>query len=163
MEDVDNVDRSLYDILGVSSVSSTNEIKLAYREKLLSTHPDKVGGDFNQIDEIKQAYNVLKDDTLRQEYDKLFSKATKKHGFNANGDGLDLYNLDDFETENLQDELYWYRDCPRCHASASITLTERDLESLGTSDGSGGYHIIVQCQSCSLWIKVEYQEEEDEE
>jgi len=41
-------------------------------------------------------------------------------------------------------------------------LKEADLE-MGTPDGLGGYQIMVPCLSCSLWITVLYEEEDEEE
>lgn len=144
---------SLYNLIGVTSTSTFSQIKSAYRQKLLHTHPDKVGGNA-KIDSIKNAYHILKDPVTRKEYDDSFQRLTKINGFNANGDGLDLVDLDDFKYKDAR----WLLDCPRCNIVDGIVLSEDDLE-LGTKDGLGGFNVVVQCESCSLWIKVAYQEE----
>jgi hypothetical protein len=57
--------QSCYEVLGVSSSSSLDEIKVAYRNKISMYHPDKVssmGPEFSEIaerisKEINRAYN----------------------------------------------------------------------------------------------------------
>ncbi|CAK7898688.1 diphthamide biosynthesis protein 4 [[Candida] anglica] len=152
---------SHYDVLGVAPNSTTSEIKRAYREKLLLTHPDKVGGELSTdlIQQIQLAYKVLSDETHRQEYDDELARGLQKQGFNINGEGLDIYSLEEFEFD--EDAVLWHKMCGRCQAPEAIKLEESDLE-LGTDDGEGGLELVVQCNSCSLWIKVRYMEETDE-
>lgn len=160
MSYIDNISQSYYEVLGVTPKSETAEIKAAYREKLLSNHPDKIGSTASEhaITLIKEAYQTLNDGSKREDYDESLQKSIQRQGFNISGDGLDTYSLNDFEVD--EGVLVWLKDCPRCQAPASISLSEDDLENNGTDDGMGGYDIIVQCLSCSLWIKVKYYEEE---
>ena len=48
-----------HEILGVDPDADRSEIKRAYREKILETHPDKVGGDGQEFIKVKQAYECL--------------------------------------------------------------------------------------------------------
>jgi len=50
---------SSHEILGVDPDATESEIKRAYREKILETHPDKVGGDGQEFIKVKQAYECL--------------------------------------------------------------------------------------------------------
>ncbi|KAK6461102.1 Diphthamide biosynthesis protein 4 [Scheffersomyces coipomensis] len=170
--DDNDIKKSYYDILEISPSSTDSEIKIAYREKLLSTHPDKqsnptsttTSSSSSEIEVIKDAYRTLIDPILRKTYDESLLKSIQRQGFNVTGEGLDIYDLNDFDmNEQSDDSLIWYKDCPRCHSLKSICLTETDLEEHGTEDGIGGYNIIVQCSSCSLWIKVTYEESIDED
>lgn len=147
---------SYYEVLGVTPEASIPELKQAYKLKLLTSHPDKIDNSSAQVDIplIKQAFATLVDPTSRKQYDKQLIESSKLKGFNINGGGLDIYSLDDFEFDN--DE--WSKSCPRCTAHNGICLTETDLEK-GTPDKDGGFDIIVQCNSCSLWIQVKYYEE----
>lgn len=158
---IDDVGRSYYEVLGVTATSTLEEIKQGYRQTLLRTHPDKVGGDSKQIEEITQAYSVLRDPDQRKQYDADFKKSVQKLGFNVNGSGLDTFSLEDFVCLEDGDEVSWVKDCPRCQDKNSMRLSEYDLEHHGTDDGEGGLNIIVQCGSCSLWIKVSYQVDEE--
>ena len=57
-----------YKILGVSPDSTKSEIRKAFHVKARKNHPDK-GGDNDSFKECRDAFNVLSDDSRRQEYD----------------------------------------------------------------------------------------------
>lgn len=156
--------RTYYEVLGIDPKAENSQIKAAYRERLLKTHPDKQllqpSEENGKVNLIQEAYKVLLDSSKRKEYDLLLTKSIQKQGFNINGDGLDVYSLEDFEIVEDGEEVHWYKDCPRCTFPKSMVLTELDLTENGTEDGEGGFDIIVQCESCSLWIKVKFFEEE---
>ncbi|MEX0877426.1 MAG: molecular chaperone DnaJ [Candidatus Spechtbacterales bacterium] len=63
--------KNYYDILGVSKGASKEEIKKAYRKLAHQHHPDKGGGDEDKFKEINEAYQVLSDDSKRQQYDQF--------------------------------------------------------------------------------------------
>lgn len=59
---------SLYEILGLSSECSKEEIKKAFRELSKTHHPDK-GGKEEDFKKIAKAYEVLSDPKKREAYD----------------------------------------------------------------------------------------------
>jgi hypothetical protein len=59
-----------YDILGVSSAATTEEIKARYRNLTLRIHPD-VGGPAALFRQVRAAYEVLSDPASRASYDQL--------------------------------------------------------------------------------------------
>ena len=61
--------KNYYDILGVPSSASEEEIKKAFRKLALEHHPDKNNGDDTRFKEINEAYQVLSDPDKRKEYD----------------------------------------------------------------------------------------------
>lgn len=149
-----------YSVLGVDHLASAETIKAAYHRKLLASHPDKTGrADSGAVARIKAAYRAVADPARRAAYDAELQEACKKLGFLITGAGLDVYTLESFAADDGA-PCVWRRDCPRCTAQASFELTEEDLDA-GTPDGLGGYQIMVSCQSCSLWITVQYEECED--
>jgi curved DNA-binding protein CbpA len=57
-----------YEILGVSATASALELKTAYRRLLRQAHPD-MGGSAALLDLVNEAYDTLKDPSLRARYD----------------------------------------------------------------------------------------------
>lgn len=163
IEDNNIQKRTHYEVLGLSPNCGISDIKSSYKNKLLAHHPDKNGSDSITIDNIQQAYKVLIDQEGRERYDESLKKSIQRQGFNITGDGLDVYSLDDFNMFENDSECKWRKDCPRCQYPKSIRVTETDLIEHGTEDGDNGFDIIVQCESCSLWIKVKYYEADDNE
>ena len=64
--------RSLYEILGVSRDASADEIKRAFTQKAPLYHPDRNSSPDakDRFQELFEAYQVLRDETLRRDYDK---------------------------------------------------------------------------------------------
>lgn len=66
-----------YEVLGVRSTASFDEIRRAFRREIARYHPDKVqhlGHEFQRMAairsaELTQAYKILTDETLRADYD----------------------------------------------------------------------------------------------
>ncbi len=48
-----------YQVLGLKKSASQEEIKLAFREKAMETHPDKIGGDGEEFKKVREAYECL--------------------------------------------------------------------------------------------------------
>lgn len=72
-----------YETLGVSKSASQDEIKKAFRKKAHEYHPDKGSGNAEKFKEINEAYQVLSDDTKRQQYDQYgqtFDQAARNGG-----------------------------------------------------------------------------------
>eukprot|EP00419_Tripos_fusus_P008464 CAMPEP_0172677910 /NCGR_PEP_ID=MMETSP1074-20121228/15004_1 /TAXON_ID=2916 /ORGANISM="Ceratium fusus, Strain PA161109" /LENGTH=171 /DNA_ID=CAMNT_0013495829 /DNA_START=104 /DNA_END=616 /DNA_ORIENTATION=- len=62
--------RDLYETLEVSPEANTAQIRRAYRQQALVTHPDKPTGDAEQFRRVAYAYNTLSDLPKRAEYDR---------------------------------------------------------------------------------------------
>lgn len=60
---------SLYDVLAVSKAASSAELRKGYYKQALKYHPDKVQGKQKEFQAVSLAYNVLKDENLRKNYD----------------------------------------------------------------------------------------------
>lgn len=61
---------SFYSILGVRSSATEAEIKRAYRQRAIASHPDK-GGDAETFKAVAEAYEVLSDADRRATYDRF--------------------------------------------------------------------------------------------
>jgi curved DNA-binding protein CbpA len=58
-----------YEILGVPSSASLEDIKQAWRRLARIHHPDRKGGSIDRMAEINKAYNALQDVAWRARYD----------------------------------------------------------------------------------------------
>lgn len=70
--------KDYYNLLGVQRDATADQIKKAYRKLASKHHPDK-GGDTAAFQEIQTAYDVLSDESKRQQYDQY------GHGFDQRG------------------------------------------------------------------------------
>lgn len=90
----DNID--IFEILGVSTDSTPQEIRRAYRHKALQFHPDKYQGDSTTFNLILTSYEILSNPLLRSQYDESCRLRTAKLA--------DREKLDEL-TRKFQDEL----------------------------------------------------------
>lgn len=60
--------KNFYDILGVPKGSAKDVVSKAYKKLAVKHHPDR-GGNAEKMKEINEAWDTLKDDTKRNQYD----------------------------------------------------------------------------------------------
>jgi len=94
------MEKTYYEILGVSPDATADEIKKAFRKLALKNHPDKNPGDPEaeaRFKELATAYDVLRDADKRRQYDELLQSGpdSARRGFaGADGDPRD-WSMDD--------------------------------------------------------------------
>lgn len=81
------VKQNLYDILGVATTASKDDIKTAYRKLALKHHPDKPNGNRQEFEKIHIAYSILRDPQLKDQYDKTL--VTRQDGTESESSSLD--------------------------------------------------------------------------
>jgi curved DNA-binding protein CbpA len=73
---------TLYDLLGVQTNATEDEIKRAYRKAAMRWHPDRNAGAEESaraaFQEIKDAYGILSDPGQRQVYDAVFAEQMRE-------------------------------------------------------------------------------------
>jgi molecular chaperone DnaJ len=75
--------KTLYDVLGVKKTASQDEIKKAYRKLAREHHPDKNPGNAEaeaRFKEVQTAYDVLKDQDKRKQYDTFGANGARGRG-----------------------------------------------------------------------------------
>jgi molecular chaperone DnaJ len=90
-------EKDYYAVLGVSSNASAKEITKAYRKLARSHHPDAKGGNEDRFKEVSAAYDVLGDETKREEYDEARRLGpSAMGGFASGSDGFNVH-FEDFD------------------------------------------------------------------
>ncbi|GFY46588.1 putative chaperone protein dnaj [Trichonephila inaurata madagascariensis] len=130
--------KNYYEVLGVSTTSSREEIKKSYHNLIREYHPDKSNTQHStQFHLIDEAWKTLSNDELRKKYDATY-KASELHSVHPVQEEISLsetfYNakLDQYE-----------RDC-RCSGKYILSRAEISDELL-----------LVDCDNCSLSIIID--------
>ena len=96
--------KDYYEVLGVDRGASAKEIKDSYKKLAFQYHPDRNPDDKeseNKFKEISEAYQVLRDENKRAQYDRFGRVSNDGTG----GFGADFSNLNDL-FGNLFDEVF---------------------------------------------------------
>ena len=151
--------RTHYDILGVDPTTSTTEdIKHAYRQKALTTHPDKNDGADEEFVRVKRAWDVLSDPDDRKEYDAQLASRRVDVVINEHLDLNDLHSEEGYFTEDELDMNYdppqlgkrltcrFWHPC-RCGGGFEVMADElhQDFD-----------HVDLPCFNCSLHVRITY-------
>jgi diphthamide biosynthesis protein 4 len=171
-----------YEVLGLDlAIEHTPaEIKVAYRQTLLTYHPDKVQlagatdtdaasrttsshttSTAPTIDAIVTAFHILSDEGRRRGYDRHL-KIRSRGVFNArkadDHAGLDSFDLEDlvYEEDPTTGQSSWCKGC-RCGREKGFLVTEADLEAATKQDIDVRDHsVLLECAGCSLLIRVTF-------
>ncbi len=82
--------QNYYDVLGIKKDASAEDVKKAYRQLAKKYHPDLNEGDESaakKFQEINEAYQVLSDDSKRQQYDQFGHEAFTRGAAGGGGAG----------------------------------------------------------------------------
>ncbi len=150
-----------YDILGIKKGASKEEIKKAYRSLAHKFHPDRPNGDAEKFKEVSEAYQVLSDDSKRQQYDRFGrtfgAHAGMPHGFPGGGfswdfdfsgvedagDLEDIFNAF-FEGLGIRQRRRTYTRGADLELTAEIILEEARAGKVLKLD----YDTLVECEVC---------------
>ena len=122
-----------YEILKVPDFSSYEIIKKNYKNLMLESHPDK-GGDSDKFKLIREAYDIMKDDAQKKEYDNKLMYYQEMY--------------DRAEEINLDKDKYNFK-CIQCEKNNEIN------EELIKKQNKY-YQYIIKCSGCSMIYKINY-------
>lgn len=78
-----NAEKNYYQVLTISEKADTSEIKKAFRNLAKKYHPDSVNGKEEKFKEVNEAYQVLSNATVKQEYDQVRATNTRSHSYQS--------------------------------------------------------------------------------
>ena len=90
--------RDYYEVLGVGKTATDDEIKKAYRKIAIKYHPDRNPGNKEAEEKFKEAaeaYDVLHDAQMRQQYDQFGFDGPAGGGFGGFGGNAGGFSMDD--------------------------------------------------------------------
>ena len=119
---------SYYNVLGLESTATKEDIKNSFRKLIKQFHPDKGGEDLLKCQEIIEAYKVLTNKDLKQVHDEINNcKINKKFKYTEN--------------INLPPEFNSVR-CSQCKCI-------NDISGVITDDS-----MIIECVSCNYQMTI---------
>ncbi|TKA26312.1 hypothetical protein B0A50_05091 [Salinomyces thailandicus] len=155
-------DYNYYEVLNLAprpldETLTAQDVKHAYRQALLSHHPDKAGHDTGvrngrdkatTVDHITLAYKTLVDAQLRAEYDRalVVSEAKDQKPDRVHQTGLETVDLDSLQFSDESET--WTRSC-RCGDPKGFVVSEPELEKCAEEG-----ELTLGCRGCSLWLRV---------
>ncbi|KAF7846241.1 hypothetical protein BT93_L4784 [Corymbia citriodora subsp. variegata] len=169
MQSTDNASQVLtdhYAVLGLNKSGtakpgdvSEEDLKTAYHQTLLRYHPDKAQKTAHReasatysVDQILDAYRTLSSPSTKSSYDQNLRQRSKQNWLDKDqgrNTGFEVFDLDELHYHESDDS--WTKSC-RCGAIPAYRIVEKQLTA-GTEEGE----IVVQCNGCSLFIKVLFQ------
>ncbi|XP_072755710.1 DPH4 homolog [Anoplolepis gracilipes] len=134
-----------YEILGCSKDSTDEEIKRAYRRRLLQFHPDKSGStDSQEFHNVTEAWRVLGQPESRRRYDAVCKQEELEDREKLEDSPVYArLSPSDFEESVLEDTLFYLCRCGSHYFVERDDLREKNVL------------LHVMCDGCTLIIVVE--------
>jgi diphthamide biosynthesis protein 4 len=137
-----------YQVLCVSTDSTVEELRAAYHARALACHPDKPGGSATAFQALQLAWEVVSDPAQRSAYDAELAAAAAAAARATQAAAVAL--CEEVPVAELQREgegggAAWAYPC-RCGDKFTATQVHIDCKVE-----------LVNCNGCSLNIRVKYQ------
>ena len=136
------IDNKYYELLGVDSNATQDEIKKHYRKKSKQMHPDRNQNDpkaTEKFQELNEAYSVLSDPEKRKSYDQFGVDFEKQQGFGGFDPFAD-YNPFTRRKQDIREQL---------HLHIKIQLTFEELYEQNTITKKLKYKRTIICPDCN--------------
>ncbi len=167
--------RDYYEILGVSSVATDDEVKRAYRKLAIELHPDRNPNDPRAEDRFKeasQAYSVLSDTEKRKRYDRVGHATFTGNGQGPGGEPVDFDAFGDLlgglftdmfrgkrgkKAKDLKYDLTVRFEEAALGCEKTIELTRNVICDGCSGSGAAKGHVPSMCAACRGKGEVRYQ------
>lgn len=138
-----------YDVLGVQENADQDTIKKAYRSLAKKHHPDK-GGDDETFKKVSEAYDVLSDESKRQQYDNQRRNPFGDMGgggFNPFGDMFNMFGGQQKRRGAPEKVIDIMVTVIESYLGVDKNITYPRKHSCGDCNGSGGERL--HCNVCN--------------
>lgn len=165
------MDKDLYEILGVKKEASESEVRKAYLKLAKKYHPDVNPGDQvaeQKFKEVNLAYEVLKDEKKRAQYDQMramganpFARSRAGAGAGPNMGGFSGAEFDQFGLGDLFEEIFGGAGFGRTASRRGATYyptrgqdRETELQISFTEAAKGGERHVQFSDGKKLTVKI---------
>lgn len=146
--------KDYYKILGITSDASPEEIKKAYRTQSMRWHPDpNPGADTTaMMQDINEAYNILKDPSTRERYDREYSQYNST--FYSQTETPKNKNDYDIQDETLKEDIRVARKSAEDYVREFYASLKKDTQKAahGAWEETKGYVIVGVVMSLLVLI-----------
>lgn len=125
-----NMNNNLYSLLKLDNYASIDKVKAMYKELVAVHHPDK-GGKQEDFQRIKEAYDYLKDNENKKEYDTQLQYEEEAY---EKAEEIGLDGLFQFE----------------CFQCRGVNIFDEDLIKALNNNRIN----IIKCEHCSVLYKI---------
>lgn len=144
--------RDYYEVLGVSSKASEEDIKKSYRRLAMKHHPDRNANDKaaeEQFKQIREAYDVLSDKRKRALYDQFGHTGTEgAAGFRSAAGGMGGMNFSDIFGDMFGDIFGGGRSGPQRGSDLYFNLEIRLEDAVFGKTAELNIPTLVACTVC---------------
>ena len=119
-----------YELLKVPDFSSFEKIKQNYKNLMIESHPDK-GGDSSKFEQIREAYELMKNEDKKKEYDNKLMYYQEMY------ERAEEINIE-------KNDMFFY--CIQCAKKNDIN-PEIFKDNIKTQ-------YIIKCEGCSMIYKI---------
>jgi DnaJ-class molecular chaperone len=150
-----------YEVLGVDPDSSQQQIRYAYRNLVLTHHPD-AAGDHDQFVKINQAYETLKNVSKRRQYDQTIfnvdTEYTEDVYVKLKLSLADLYGIQKHTLDiQLNNQTYTvYIDIPIGVLHGEVIKYKSLIKQKSTKTPPSDLYVTVNILDSQQFVRVEY-------
>ena len=156
--------KDYYELLGIAETATYEEIKKGFREQAVKWHPDRNKGmdTTSRMQEINEAYLILKDTDARSRYDREYQrfKSFRKQGQpQADFDGKEAQNeqkgqrpTPEYTDFKVEDDILekWMRNAKK----QAVDLAQQTIEDFKGVSVAASQGLLAGIKQVIVWVIV---------